>query len=99
MNVLKVVRRGRLMFPLVCIATAALMAISESAYWQSVRTLSEMGATSAVRSTIQVLAQSVLDAETGQRGFLLTGNPKYLQPYDAALANINKTMDYGINVV
>ena len=37
--------------------------------------------------------QQMLDAETGQRGFLLTGNPKHLQPYDAALANINKTMD------
>ena len=90
MNVLKVVRRGRLMFPLVCIATAALMAISESAYWQSVRTLSEMGATSAVRSTIQVLAQSVLDAETGQRGYLLTGRTEYREPYDRALVKIDE---------
>jgi CheY-like chemotaxis protein/CHASE3 domain sensor protein len=28
------------------------------------------------------------DAETGQRGFLLTGNERYLEPYRAALASI-----------
>jgi PAS domain S-box-containing protein len=28
------------------------------------------------------------DAETGQRGFLYTGNARYLQPYNAALAQI-----------
>ena len=30
----------------------------------------------------------LLDAETGQRGYLLTGNPDYLQPYDAALLTV-----------
>ena len=91
MDVLTVVRRGRLVFPLACIATAALMAISEASYWQSVGTLSEMGATSAVRSTIQVLAQSILDAETGQRGYLLTGRTEYREPYDRALAKIDES--------
>jgi signal transduction histidine kinase len=30
----------------------------------------------------------LLDAETGQRGYLLTSNPRYLQPYDSALLTI-----------
>ncbi len=30
----------------------------------------------------------LLNAETGQRGYLLTGNPAYLQPYDAALLTV-----------
>jgi len=30
----------------------------------------------------------LLDAETGQRGYLLTNNPVYLQPYHAALSAI-----------
>ena len=30
----------------------------------------------------------LLNAETGQRGYLLTGKPVYLQPYDAALSTI-----------
>ena len=28
------------------------------------------------------------DAETGQRGFLYTGDPKYLAPYDLGLGQI-----------
>jgi PAS domain S-box-containing protein len=30
------------------------------------------------------------DAETGQRGFLLTGDAQYLQPYDAAIAALSE---------
>ena len=30
----------------------------------------------------------LLDAETGQRGYLLTGEPFYLQPYDTALSTV-----------
>ncbi|WP_377810309.1 CHASE3 domain-containing protein [Azospirillum sp. A29] len=30
------------------------------------------------------LLSDLKDVETGQRGYLLTGNPKYLEPYDAA---------------
>ncbi len=32
----------------------------------------------------ETLLSTLKDAETGQRGFLLTGNPAYLEPYDAA---------------
>lgn len=28
------------------------------------------------------------NAETGQRGYFLTGNPVYLQPHDAALSTV-----------
>jgi signal transduction histidine kinase len=88
MTVLMTSKRGRFVFPLACIAAAGMLAISESSYWQSVGTLSEMGASSEVRSTIQVLAQGILDAETGQRGFLLTGRAEYREPYDRALVQI-----------
>ena len=36
----------------------------------------------------EALIDDLLDAETGQRGFLLTGRPDYLNPYRAALARI-----------
>lgn len=35
------------------------------------------------------LASSMQDAETGQRGYLLTGNERYLAPYRAALSDID----------
>jgi methyl-accepting chemotaxis protein len=34
----------------------------------------------------EVVSKSLVDAETGQRGFLLTGAERYLQPYAAAIA-------------
>ena len=39
------------------------------------------------------LRSSVQDAETGQRGFLLTGNERYLEPYEAALLNVERQID------
>ena len=83
-------KRGRFVFPLACIAAAGLLAISEASYWQSEGTLGELGASSEVRSTIQVLGQGILDAETGQRGYLLTGRAEYREPYDRALAKIQE---------
>jgi len=38
-----------------------------------------------VREEIEVLFSLIKDAETGQRGFLLTGDAKYLEPYEAAI--------------
>lgn len=39
------------------------------------------------------LRSSLVDAETGQRGFLLTGEERYLQPYEAAVARIPAALD------
>jgi len=41
-----------------------------------------------VMQRIDALLSSVKDAETGQRGYLLTGRESYLEPYDVARANI-----------
>jgi len=38
-----------------------------------------------VREEIEILLSLIKDAETGQRGFLLTGEEKYLEPYQAAI--------------
>ncbi|GLK85617.1 sensor histidine kinase [Ancylobacter defluvii] len=39
------------------------------------------------------LRSRLQDAETGQRGFLITDDPNYLQPYNDALANLAGYMD------
>jgi CheY-like chemotaxis protein/CHASE3 domain sensor protein len=38
------------------------------------------------------LLSTMQDAETGQRGFLLTGNERYLQPYEDALARVSSEL-------
>jgi PAS domain S-box-containing protein len=41
-------------------------------------------ATHEMRKQLDAVLLHLQDAETGQRGFLITGNPTYLAPYDAA---------------
>ncbi|MBV8269289.1 MAG: CHASE3 domain-containing protein, partial [Planctomycetaceae bacterium] len=42
----------------------------------------------AITDTLSLLK----DAETGQRGYLITGDPVYLKPYDVALASIRDAL-------
>ena len=88
MDVLKVVRRSRLVFLLACVAVAAMVMLSEAAQWRSVRTLREMGTVIAARSTIRELQQAMVDAEAGQRGTMLTGLPEYRIPYEQAVQRV-----------
>ena len=59
----------------------------------------QIGEQAAVEHTQQVLialgqTQTLLeDAETGQRGYLYTNDPKYLTPYDHAVAQIGPQID------
>ena len=41
-----------------------------------------------VRATLSSVLKDLTDMETGQRGYLLTGNPSYLQPYTDAKGRI-----------
>src|SRR5262249_29377595 len=36
------------------------------------------------------LLSALTEAETGERGFLLTDNPRYLAPYNSALAEVDQ---------
>ena len=60
--------------------------------------LQQRSGDSAVRFTeqvigdLQALQAQVADAESGQRGFLLTGDDSYLKPYHAAPAAIDAVM-------
>ena len=46
-----------------------------------------------VITTLDGILSSVKDAETGQRGFLLTDDEHYLEPYNAALLVITSQID------
>jgi signal transduction histidine kinase/ActR/RegA family two-component response regulator len=46
-----------------------------------------------IESDLQVLGEDLLDAETGQRGYLLTLDVSYLAPYLAAKANVPKGLE------
>jgi signal transduction histidine kinase len=46
----------------------------------------------AVRANLTQLLVTMIDFETGQRGFIITGDRSYLQPYDSALQNLDKQL-------
>ncbi|HEY1722974.1 MAG TPA: CHASE3 domain-containing protein [Magnetospirillaceae bacterium] len=49
--------------------------------------------THAVREQIDVLTNQLLNAETGQRGYVLTGFDRYLAPYTAAKSDVGAALD------
>src|ERR1700734_1736744 len=66
-----------LVFGVVCaVAYHATTELVDSADW--------VNHTYQVKAGLAQLLSAMTDAETGQRGFILTGREEYLQPYDAA---------------
>lgn len=71
----------------------ALLAIVAVSAWLSVRTAQhaeEAVVERNVRALTTNLLASTIDAETGQRGYLLTGEPRYLQPFERALPRLRR---------
>ncbi len=74
---------------LAALAALALVGINEAGYRQSSRALADISEAQKVRGTLNQLLQNMLDAETGQRGYLLTGEASYRQPYDSAVKQVD----------
>lgn len=88
MNALKFMWRSGVVFPLAVLAAAAMLFVSEGSYWQAENTLDDLDSMTQARATILDLKQSLLDAETAQRGYLLTGRNDYLATHHRAVASI-----------
>lgn len=78
---------------LAVLAALVLIGINETGYNRSAQALDQIAEYTRTRSSLNRLLQHVLDAETGSRGYLLTGDPRYLEPYNAAVADISKNLD------
>src|SRR5262245_27955855 len=69
----------------------ALLAVVGASLWlahgarESAQRVAEASATRAQAFRLQIL---VIDAETGQRGYLLTGRGTYLEPYRLAVRDV-----------
>ena len=74
-------------------AVLAMIGISELAYDKSVDAMDDIAQAHLARSHVQRLLRDVLDAESGQRGYLLSDNTAYLEPYKAAVADLGQAQD------
>ncbi len=79
--------------PFALLAALVLIGINEAGHRRSQQAVEEMGQEQQTRNAVNRLLQSMLDAETGQRGYLLTGNETYLEPYDKAVATVQANLD------
>lgn len=89
--------RGRFFIPSLLVLAICLVAANTWLAFNSVGVLEESQGW--VRHTYQVIAQvelimsSVKDAETGERGFLITGDETFLGPYREAIAELPGELD------
>lgn len=78
---------------LATLAALVLIGINEAGYTRSSQALDRIDEYTRTRNAVNRLLQHVLDAETGSRGYLLTGDPRYLEPYNAAVAEISQNLE------
>lgn len=74
---------------LAALAALALVGINEAGFRQSTRALADIDEAQRGRGVVNQILQNMLDAETGQRGYLLTGEASYRQPYDTAIKEVD----------
>ena len=79
--------------PFALLAALLLIGINEVGHKRSQDAVQAMSHGQQTRNAANRLLQSMLDAETGQRGYLLTGNEGYLEPYDKAVITVQANLE------
>ena len=92
MNIPGSVRSSHYAFPLVAVIALLLLVISELSHHRAVESLDKLGQMAVVRVKNLTVLRLMVDAETGQRGYLLTGRKEYLRPYDTAIKDISRNV-------
>ena len=78
--------------PLAILGAAILITINEASFHASTEATRKIELAESARQSVGQLMHTMLDAETGPRGFLLTGDEKYLQPYERALTKLGQDL-------
>ena len=92
LKLLPLLRGSQFAFPLAALAALAMFLISESSYQRAASTFESLRVQGVAQTNIQVLWRSLTDAETGQRGYLLTRRPEYLKPYETAQSGVGDAL-------
>src|SRR2546425_12601708 len=77
------------------VALGILALLSASDYWSTrtfLATSERVNHAHEVVEQLDHLLAEMTDAETGQRGYLITGSVRYLAPYDQATARLADTL-------
>jgi signal transduction histidine kinase len=74
------------------LSALAIMWLNEATHRRTMQTTAQIQAGQAARATINTLVRRLVEAESNQRGYILTGDRAYLVPYTAALEDIDTRM-------
>ena len=74
------------------LAALILLFINEASYREASAAAQRIKQAEQTHQTINTLLQQMLNAETGSRGYLLTGDSRYLEPYSESLSKITDHM-------
>jgi signal transduction histidine kinase len=86
-------RRLALAIALASGVAALALAVAEMSFSSAAASLGSLGERAQTRTAIQTLMRRLLDAESAQRGYLLTGRREYLEPFRDAQADISQALD------
>ena len=78
-------------FAVALVILVVLGAISLWCTWTLITTAHWVSHTHQVLENLEAVLSEIKDSETGQRGFVITGKEPYLEPYNAALKEIDRT--------
>jgi signal transduction histidine kinase len=85
-------QRSTLAFPLAVLVAGCMLLISEASYSRAQDTLADLVQMGRARLLLYSIMARAADAETAQRGYLLTGRPEYLAPYDEAQEDLSRSL-------
>jgi signal transduction histidine kinase len=77
-------------------SVAVVLLVGTASYLCAARNAEALMAAATTQNTLHLLDSTfmrVLDAETSQRGFLLTGDPRYLAPFDTTYQDLGRMVD------
>lgn len=78
---------------LALMVVAVLFFINDKNFDRSTAATLQIKESTKTLAVLNKLQGQIVDAETGQRGYLLSGNAQYLAPYTSSTIEINKSLD------
>jgi len=85
-------RKTQVGFGAAIVAVVVIAALSYRSFQQRAEGARLVAHTIEVGGQLETAVSAFRDAETGQRGFLLTGDETYLAPYDAAVSSLDEIL-------
>jgi len=94
LRTLETARRSRFAAPVAILLGLAVLLTNEVGHRRALTVIESREALLEARVEVSLLLREVIAAESGQRGYLLTGRPEYKEPYTHAAAQVQAQLTH-----